>query len=284
MAEEDCLNKMASFRQKWNDISPASQLEEIRLEFSCGIRITDGFWTNPRTLPSPQPFHIPKEIQEAQNKIKEFERLLADEWVDISMLDYEHTEDVWLGNEILAVGEHETWRGDPLQDLLEKGKHLPLKVKRTGDRGYGLFTTDRVEAGTLLFQYAGEILYNKCAFKKDMDYQFWAGPDFHIDGKFKGNLTRFINHICDGNHTDCNVAVDLIEDTDTGMDGFFRILLYTKRNIEPNKELLFNYRAGVIKKLTQKEREEYKKMNNHGKIICKCPCDDLHRSRYPFVF
>lgn len=282
-AADDCLEKMAAFRQKWTDISPDSELEEIKLEFSSSIRITDGFWTKPRVLPSPPPFHIPQEIKEAQEKIKEFEKLLVDEWVDISRLDYTHTDDVWFNNEVFEVGEHETWRGNPLIDLIDKGKHLPLKVKWTVERGYSLFTSGRIEAGTLLFQYAGEILYNDDAYQRNMDYQFWAGTDFHIDAQFKGNLSRFINHICDGRHADCNVAVDLIEDTDTGMDGFFRILLYTKKNIEPDQELLFNYRSGARKKLTLKELEDYKEQDKHKKIMCKCPCDAIHKD-YPFVF
>lgn len=287
-AEEECNKRLQAYKQKWQDISPSSPLQEIRLEFASTIKVTDGFWNNSeKELPSPPPFYIPKEIQEAQKKIQEYEKLIQNEWIDPHSLQYQHTDDVWFQGSPIHVGEHEKWRGNCLNDLLERGKHTPLHVKRTGDRGYGLFSADRIEAHTLLFQYAGEILYNHEAMQRERDYQFWAGTDFHIDAKDKGNLSRFINHICDGKHSDCNVAVDLIEDTETGIDGFFRILLYTKRNIEPNKELLFNYRAGVVKRLSAQEREEYEKGRmaaSTNNIVCRCVCSEIHINKYPFVF
>lgn len=280
-AEEACDRAMRAFRQQWQDTDPFAPLEEIKTEIVSPHRITAGFWMDQfkgKSMCSVKHPHVPKHILDAQKVLKDFEAKLNEEWIEISKLDYTHTDDIILDGDVFTVGDKEVWREQNLKDLLDSAKHLPLSVKRTATRGYGLFAQSSINAFTVLGQYSGELLDIEDALKREDDsYQFWAGSEFKIDGKFKGNLTRFINHICDGKHSECNVAVDVI--TNTGLEGFFRIIMYSKRNIKAGDELLFNYKCGVMKRL----REPNEEQENEHKIRCMCPCVSSH-AKYPFVF
>lgn len=230
-----------------------------------------------KSLCSPKPFHVPHYIQEAKQILKDWESLLHDEWINPASIDYQHTDHIILDGEIFAIGEHETWRGYKLADLVEQSKYISYSVKRTANSGLSLFTQSYIPKDSVLFEYTGELLDIQDAVKRiDDTYQFWAGDQFKIDGKYKGNYSRFINHICDGRHSLCNIAIDVIGDT--GLDGFYRIILYSKKNIEAGSELLFNYRSGTLKKLNHGNEIELQ-----NKIICNCPCQSSH-SVYPFVF
>lgn len=279
VAEEACDVSMGNYMQEWNDRDPNALLTEIRNEFDCDLALNAGFWMEDfkqKSLCSVKQGYIPDNVKAAQQLLKDFERQLEEEWVDISKLEYEHIDDIILDGEVFTVGESEKWRGFKLKDLLSFSKHLPLAVKNTIDRGHGLFATGHIPKNTIIGQYTGELLDIEDALKRDDDtYQFWAGPDFKIDAKYKGNYIRFINHICNGKHSKCNIAVDIIEDT--GLERFFRIIMYSKRNINAGSELLFNYRSGVMKKL----KGTYE--DNIHKIVCKCPCSSSH-TVYPFVY
>lgn len=271
---------MKSFEQQWKDINSSAILTEVTQEILTPHKINAGPWMESfkhKSLCTPKPFHVPQYITEAQQTLREFEQLLHNEWINPSVINYEHTDHIILDNEIFQIGENETWRGNKLSELIEQSKHLSYVIKRTANSGLSLYTQSYIPKNTLLFEYTGELLDIDDAIKRDDEtYQFWCGKEYKIDAKYKGNYSRFINHICDGKHSSCNLAIDIIEET--GLDGFFRIILYSKKNIQPGTELLFNYRSGTVKRLNPKNQFELK-----NKILCNCPCASMHSS-YPFVF
>lgn len=279
-AHDYATKSICSFAEQWNDINSSAPLVEITNEILISHKITAGPWIpefKEKSFCSPKQFHLPQYVIEAKQALEKFEKLLQDEWVNISTLDYQHTNDIILDGDVFDIGDAETWRGYKLSDLIEQSKHIDLAVRLTSDRGYGLFTHSYIPKDTIICEYTGELLDVDVALERDdQTYQFWCGPEYRIDAKFKGNYSRFINHICDGRHSACNIAVDLIEDT--GLEGFFRIVIYSKRNINPGTELLYNYRSGVVKSLTGKNGHELQ-----NKILCHCPCTNFHIN-YPFVF
>lgn len=279
-ADTICTQLMEEFKQEWINRDHNAGLMEVRNEFVSKLRISAGFWMEDfkkKSLCTIKEPYIPDEVKRAQELIKNFERQLEEEWVDIEKLDYEHTNDIYLDGDIFTVGDNEMWNDENLKHLLYLSNFLPLSIKKTSDdRGDGLFALDDISKNTVIGQYAGELLDLSDALSREDDtYQFWAGKEFKIDAKYKGNKTRFINHICNGKHSACNVAIDIIEDT--GLEGFFRIIMYSKRKIYAGQELLFNYRSGVMKKLKGTYEE------NMHKIVCKCPCSSNH-IQYPFVY
>lgn len=280
-AHDYATQSIHSFTQQWNDINSQATLVEITNEILITHKITAGPWIpsfKDKSFCSPKQFHVPQYVIDAKKALDDFEKLLQHEWVNISTIDYQHTNDIILDGEIFNIGNTETWRGEKLSDLIEQSKHIDYAVRLTANRGYGLFTHSYIPAFTVLFEYTGELLdIDDALQREDHTYQFWCGSEYKIDAKFKGNYSRFINHICDGRNSACNVAIDIIEDT--GFEGFYRIILYSKRNIQPGAELLYNYRSGHFKKLTGKD--EITTLQN--KIVCNCPCTNLH-VRYPFVF
>ena len=272
-AEMVASQSMAEFQRQWLDINPDAPLKEIRMEFPIDIKINFGFWNpdfNNKSLPSPKPNHIPQHVREAMNTIAKYQEQLETEWVDISQLPYTHEN--YLHNDLFPITQSETWRNQSLQQLVKLSEDLQqhsLEIRKSLDKGFGLFTKEDLTQNTFLFCYTGELINMEEAKAREPndEYMFWAGEQYKIDAIQYGNLSRFINHICDGRHSMCNVAIDCV---DTEYSGFVRIIMYLKRNVKAGSELLFNYRSG-------------KQSGFKRKILCNCPCTESH-SKYEFVF
>ena len=121
-----------------------------------------------------------------------------------------------------------------------------MKVKpfQEGEMGWGLKTVDLVQKGTLVIEYLGEVI-DENEMRSRMHYQRTFTPrdhDFYImelnngvyvDGKRKGNLSRFINHSCDPN-------CELVR---WNVKGRTRIGIFALREIAPNEPLSYDYQV-----------------------------------------
>ncbi|KAI1292232.1 Histone-lysine N-methyltransferase SETD2 [Halotydeus destructor] len=120
-----------------------------------------------------------------------------------------------------------------------------------GQKGFGLRTTDVVEAGEFVMEYIGEVVdpldfkarvkkYNK---EKIEHHYFMAlKTDEIIDATEKGNMTRFVNHSCEPN----------CETQKWSVNGDLRIGFFTLRRLEKNEEVTFDYQFQRYGKEAQK--------------------------------
>ncbi len=107
------------------------------------------------------------------------------------------------------------------------------KVKKSKIDNLGLYATKDISKGTKIIEYKGKIISRKEAEenpKYDNDkaiYLFNLNKRYDLDGDFKFNTARLINHSCDPN---CEV------------DGIgFKLWIYAIRDIKKGEELSYDY-------------------------------------------
>eukprot|EP01047_Picozoa_sp_COSAG01_P036372 COSAG01_NODE_2840_length_6992_cov_2.267228_5_plen_866_part_00 len=136
--------------------------------------------------------------------------------------------------------------------LVQHGLPRDLEVFMTANgRGWGVRCWHQLFAGDFISEYVGEILTSDEADLRDNDEYFFdmqvvpvtqrgaAGAisqgksEFLIDGRVRGNLTRFINHSCSP-----NLVVQCVY---VGRQKLPRICLFAVKDIEPGTELTYDY-------------------------------------------
>lgn len=162
---------------------------------------------------------------------------------------------------------------DCLNKELQKGIRVPLEVFKTTERGWGVRTMEAICRGKFVVEYIGEVLTHDEASERGIQYDlsnlsclFSADhPDVSaenllvIDGFQMSNVSRFINHSCDGN---LRVYRVYTETTDLR---FCRIGLYASRDIEIGEELSYDYGYATSKDTDQKDFS-----NDPTAIRCMC--------------
>ena len=124
----------------------------------------------------------------------------------------------------------------------------PYKVKKSKIDNLGLYASKDIKKGTKIIEYKGKIITRKQAEenpKYDNDkaiYLFNLNKKYDLDGDFKFNTARLINHSCNPN---CEVA-------GKGL----KLWIFAIRNIKKNEELTYDYGFGY-----DKDYKDY---------ICKC--------------
>jgi hypothetical protein len=108
----------------------------------------------------------------------------------------------------------------------------------------GLFAIDNIKPGEIVIEYVGEMITNKIADYREIEYNergfgdcymFRFDADNIIDATKYGNLARFINHCCEPNcKAQCNV-----------INGKKHILLLAKRFIKAGEEITYDYNFEV---------------------------------------
>lgn len=110
------------------------------------------------------------------------------------------------------------------------------------EKGFALRAKEPVQAGQLVIEYVGEVINEQ---EKDRRLEEHARKHPHdrnmyimelrkqeyIDARFKGSISRFINHSCDPN---CHLVKWCVR----GLD---RIAITALRDIEPEEELSYDY-------------------------------------------
>ncbi|CAG2162015.1 unnamed protein product, partial [Oppiella nova] len=109
----------------------------------------------------------------------------------------------------------------------------------TGDRGWGIRTTEQIKNGEFILEYIGEVV-SEARFKDRMaklyqndlhHYCLNIDSGIVIDGYRMADEGRFVNHSCEPN---CEMQK-------WSVNGLYRIGLFAKRNILPNEELSYDY-------------------------------------------
>ncbi|KAF8313425.1 SET domain-containing protein [Clavulina sp. PMI_390] len=138
--------------------------------------------------------------------------------------------------------------------VIQQGRKMKLKLKKTKKKGWGLFTKEAIPALTFIGVYGGEMitttesdtrgdLYDTCfkgrtyQYGLDFHYQKTAAnePSFVVDAFWVGNYTRFLNHSCDPN---CATFPAYIEETDLRKPF---LVMFTTKDVKHGEELTFNY-------------------------------------------
>ncbi|TVU09312.1 hypothetical protein EJB05_42776, partial [Eragrostis curvula] len=172
----------------------------------------------------------------------------------------------------------------------QHGVKIPLEIFKTGNRGWGVRSLSSIPSGSFICEYAGELLQDKEAEKRENDeYLFDIGHNYHdeelweglkstpglessapsskpmegftIDAAECGNVGRFINHSCLPNLYAQNVLWDH-DDVQKP-----HVMLFAVENIPPLQELTYHYNY-TIGQVEDKNGEEKVKHCYCGSAEC----------------
>eukprot|EP00959_Pyramimonas_sp_CCMP1952_P099332 2076743-Pyramimonas_sp.AAC.1 len=122
----------------------------------------------------------------------------------------------------------------------QKREYAPITVKETPGRGWGLFATADIKAGTFVVEYIGEIVSASESQKRLAKYQAEGEAHFYmmnlhrgelIDATRKAYIGRFINHSCEPNCVTKKVEVL----------GEMRVGIFTAADLAEGQELVYDY-------------------------------------------
>ncbi|XP_069729111.1 histone-lysine N-methyltransferase EHMT1 isoform X4 [Phaenicophaeus curvirostris] len=124
--------------------------------------------------------------------------------------------------------------------VVQNGLRTRLQLYRTQKMGWGVRTMQDIPPGTFVCEYVGELISDSEADVREEDSYLFdldnkGGEVYCIDARFYGNISRFINHLCEPNLIPVRVFMshqDL---------RFPRIAFFSTRHIEAGEELGFDY-------------------------------------------
>ncbi|XP_016344564.1 histone-lysine N-methyltransferase EHMT1-like [Sinocyclocheilus anshuiensis] len=124
--------------------------------------------------------------------------------------------------------------------VIQNGLRVRLQVFRTERKGWGVRALQDIHEGTFVCEFAGEIISDGEAHVREYDsYMFnldnKVGEVYCIDAQFYGNVSRFMNHLCEPNLFPARVF------TKHQDMRFPRIALYASKAIQAGDELGFDY-------------------------------------------
>ncbi|KAM6399916.1 histone-lysine N-methyltransferase EHMT1 isoform 5-T5 [Rhynochetos jubatus] len=124
--------------------------------------------------------------------------------------------------------------------VVQNGLRTRLQLYRTQRMGWGVRTMQDIPLGTFVCEYVGELISDSEADVREEDSYLFdldnkEGEMYCIDARFYGNVSRFINHLCEPNLIPVRVFMshqDL---------RFPRIAFFSTRHIEAGEEIGFDY-------------------------------------------
>uniref|UniRef100_A0A4W5N1J2 Euchromatic histone-lysine N-methyltransferase 2 n=1 Tax=Hucho hucho TaxID=62062 RepID=A0A4W5N1J2_9TELE len=124
--------------------------------------------------------------------------------------------------------------------VVQAGIKVRLQLYRTEKMGWGVRALQDIPQGTFICEYVGELISDAEAdVREDDSYLFDLdnkdGEVYCIDARYYGNISRFINHLCDPNIIPVRVFM-LHQDL-----RFPRIAFFSSRDILTGQELGFDY-------------------------------------------
>lgn len=133
----------------------------------------------------------------------------------------------------------------------ESSSNRRTQVRESGIHGKGVYAIRPLKAGDTVLEYKGEIITWEEALDRhphdpsqpNHTFYFHLDDGHVIDGKYKGNSAKWINHSCDPN-------------LEAEQDGN-RVFLKALRDIEPGEELFFDYGLVIDARMTAKLKKEY---------------------------
>ncbi|XP_074546297.1 histone-lysine N-methyltransferase EHMT1 isoform X2 [Halichoeres trimaculatus] len=124
--------------------------------------------------------------------------------------------------------------------VVQNGLRTRLQLFRTSKKGWGVRALQDIPQGTFVCEYVGEIISEAEAEMRQNDAYLFSLDDkpqdqYCIDARFYGNISRFLNHMCEPNLFACRVFT-------THQDlRFPHIAFFASENIMAGEELGFNY-------------------------------------------
>uniref|UniRef100_A0A6Q2XLY8 Euchromatic histone-lysine N-methyltransferase 1b n=1 Tax=Esox lucius TaxID=8010 RepID=A0A6Q2XLY8_ESOLU len=124
--------------------------------------------------------------------------------------------------------------------VVQNGLRVRLQLFRTRRMGWGVRTLQEIPQGTFVCEYVGEIISDAEADVRENDSYLFnldskVGDVYCIDSRFYGNISRFINHMCEPNLFPCRVFT-------THQDlRFPHIAFFACETIKAGEELGFDY-------------------------------------------
>ncbi|CAM4639662.1 unnamed protein product [Lepidochelys olivacea] len=124
--------------------------------------------------------------------------------------------------------------------VVQSGIKVRLQLYRTAKMGWGVRALQTIPQGTFICEYVGELISDAEAdVREDDSYLFDLdnkdGEVYCIDARYYGNVSRFINHLCEPNIIPVRVFM-LHQDL-----RFPRIAFFSSRDIRAGEELGFDY-------------------------------------------
>ncbi|XP_058013336.1 histone-lysine N-methyltransferase EHMT1-like isoform X3 [Ahaetulla prasina] len=121
--------------------------------------------------------------------------------------------------------------------VVQRGLRTQLQLYRTAAKGWGVRTVQDVPHGAFLCQYFGELISNTEAAHREEDTYYFVvdmqdGQQCCLDGRYYGNVGRFVNHSCQPNLMALQVAL--------GYD-IPGVAFFSTRAIQAGEELGFDY-------------------------------------------
>lgn len=122
---------------------------------------------------------------------------------------------------------------------IQKQMNAPVNVFRTKYKGFGIKAASRIDRGSFIMEYIGEVItkdnYEKrlmMHYSNDMNfYCISLEKSYVIDSRNMGNICRFINHSCQPN---CEMQTWKI-------NGLPRLALFATEDIDNDEELTYDY-------------------------------------------
>jgi uncharacterized protein len=126
-----------------------------------------------------------------------------------------------------------------------------IQLRKSNIHGKGVYAILPLAKGEVFIEYKGEVITWKEALRRhphdptnpNHTFYFHVDDKHVIDGKYNGNLSRWINHSCQPN---CEAEV---------IDG--QIFIKALRTIAPNTELSFDYGLVIEQRYTPKLKKEF---------------------------
>lgn len=124
--------------------------------------------------------------------------------------------------------------------VVQKGIKYKLQVHRTATMGWSVRALETIPRGAFVCEYIGELISDAEADNREDDSYLFdlensEGEIFCIDARFYGNVSRFINHLCDPNLMPIRVFIDHHDKR------FPRLAYFSTKEIVSGEELGFDY-------------------------------------------
>ncbi|KAF7368935.1 hypothetical protein MVEN_00219700 [Mycena venus] len=167
--------------------------------------------------------------------------------------------------------------------VVQHGRKCHVAIKKTVDKGWGVFATKRIHKGTFVGLYSGEFLrddicerrglvYDKSGrtYLMNLDWYYLkelnSDIEYTVDAYHAGNFTRFLNHSCEPN---CKVQPCYIDEPDIMKS---LVTLFASKDIAAGEELSFSYDGYDPDKADNDDEDEDNLQGSNSMTKNKCFC------------
>jgi len=128
--------------------------------------------------------------------------------------------------------KHDTDKSECTYSRVRNAKWLSVAVFTTEEKGNGLKATEPIPKEKFILEYCGVVEQKKTIVQSEYIFKC---PNYMIDAMQYGSVARFINHCCESNCLAKTVRID----------GFDRVLIFSKRAIRKDEEITIDYRGDI---------------------------------------